>query len=116
MVYRDLCGGNITEFYLVPHKTGEKENFKPTLRHHIGEVHGNDARRPRFKMEVLKVFGEDALSRQVSKAVYIREMSGQMNRQQEGCYLGLLECRPYTSRMETAADSSMPQTGILRRL
>ena len=59
-------------------------------------MHRNDEERPRFKMEVLKVFGGDALLRQVSEAVQIREESGQMNRQQEWRMvqlprLGLLE-------------------------
>ena len=44
----------------------------------------------------MKVFGGDALLRQVSEAVQIREESGQMNRQQEWRMvqlprLGLLE-------------------------
>ena len=48
------------------------------------------------EMEVLKVFGGDALLRQVSEAVQIREESGQMNRQQEWRqiqlpHLGLVE-------------------------
>ena len=47
-------------------------------------------------MEVLKVFGGDALLRQVSEAVQIREESGQMNRKQEWRqiqlpHLGLVE-------------------------
>ena len=77
-----------------PPKTGEKERPKATLRHHVDEMHRNDEERPRFKMEVLKVFGGDALLRQVSEAVQIREESGQMNRQQEWRMvprLGLLE-------------------------
>ena len=81
---------------LPPPKTGEKERPKATLRHHVDEMHRNDEERPRFKMEVLKVFGGDALLRQVSEAVQIREESGQMYRQQEWMMvqlprLGLLE-------------------------
>ena len=68
---------------LPPPKTDEKERPKATLRHHVDEMHRNDEERPRFKMEVLKVFGGDALLRQVSEAVLIREDSGQMNRQHE---------------------------------
>ena len=108
-MWRDLCGGNITECLypwpctyesvtgsLPPPTDGEKEKPKPTLRHHVDKVHRNDEERPRFKMEALKVFGGDALLRQVSEAVQIREESGQMNRQQEWRMvqlprLGLLE-------------------------
>ena len=68
---------------LPPLTNGEREKPKPTLRHHIDEVHGNDEKRPGFKMEVLRVFGGDALLRQVSESVQIREECGQMNRQQE---------------------------------
>ena len=81
---------------LPPPKAGEKEKPKPTLRHHVDEMHGNDTGIPSFKMEVLKVFGGDALLRQVSEAVLIRETKGQMNRQEEWRriqlpHLGLLE-------------------------
>ena len=80
---------------LPPPKAGERERPKPILRYHVDEVHRNEER-PKFKMEVLKVFGDDALLRQVSEAVQIREESGQMNRQQEWRqiqlpHLGLVE-------------------------
>ena len=80
---------------LPPPKAGERERPKPTLRYHVDEVHRNEER-PKFKMEVLKVFGGDALLRQVSEAEQIREESGQMNRQQEWRqiqlpHLGLVE-------------------------
>ena len=68
---------------LPPPKTDEREKPKPTLRHHVDEKHVNDEIKPRFKMEVLKSFRGDALLRQVSEAVQIREMKGQMNRQEE---------------------------------
>ena len=38
---------------------------------------------PKFKMEVTEIFGGDALKRQVSEAIQIRETRGQMNRQEE---------------------------------
>ena len=66
-----------------PQKAGDKEKPKPTLRHHIEEKHGHEDERPKFKMEVLRVFGGDALIRQVSEAIEIRETEGQMNRQEE---------------------------------
>ena len=43
---------------LPPPKTGEKERPKSTLRHHVDEMHRNDEEKPRFKMEVFKVFGD----------------------------------------------------------
>ena len=58
---------------LHPPKTGEREKPKPTLRHHVDEVHKNDEERLRFKMEVLRV----------SEAVHILEECSQMNRQHE---------------------------------
>ena len=66
-----------------PQKASGKEKPKPTLRHHIEEKHGHEDERPKFKMEVLRVFGGDALIRQVSEAIEIRETEGQMNRQEE---------------------------------
>ena len=68
---------------LPPHKVGEKEKPKPTLRHHIDEKHRDEEEKPKFKMEVLRIFGGDALMRQVSEAVEIRNTKGQMNRQDE---------------------------------
>ena len=68
---------------LPPHKAGEKEKPKPTLRHHIDEKHRDEEEKPKFKMEVLRIFGGDALMRQVSEAVEIRNTKGQMNRQDE---------------------------------
>ena len=68
---------------LPPPKTGEREKPKTTLQHYVDEVHKNDEEQPIFKMEVLRVFGGNALLSQVNEAVQIREESGQMNRQQE---------------------------------
>ena len=98
-LWRHVCGGDVTERVHPRHCSYESCHWqrpKPTLRHHVDEAHRNDEERPRFKMEVLRVFGGDALLRQVSEAVQIREESGQMNRQQEWRqiqlpHLGLVE-------------------------
>ena len=54
-----------------------------TLKHHVDEKHAAEAEPPKFKMEVTEIFGGDALKRQVSEAIQIRETRGQMNRQEE---------------------------------
>ena len=60
-----------------------KPQPKPTLKHHVDEKNAAEAEPPKFKMEVTEVFGGDALKRQVSEAIQIRETRGQMNRQEE---------------------------------
>ena len=60
-----------------------KPQPKPTLKHHVDEKHAAEVEPPKFKMEVTEIFGGDALKRQVSEAIQIRETRGQMNRQEE---------------------------------
>ena len=60
-----------------------KPRPKPTLKHHVDEKHAAEAEPIKFKMEVTEVFGGDALMRQISEAIQIRETGGQMNRQEE---------------------------------
>ena len=59
----------------------KKPQPKPTLKAHVDEKHAGEP--PKFKMEVVKMHGGDALLRQISEAVQIRETKGQMNRQEE---------------------------------
>ena len=92
VTYKITCGGKRNRMHIAvalhitgnlpPPTNGEREKPKHTMRHHVDEVHRNDEEKPRFKMEVLRVFGGDVLLRQVSEAVHIREKYGQMNRQQ----------------------------------
>ena len=56
---------------------------KPTLRHPADLKHAADANPPSFEMRVTGVFGGDALKRQISEAVMIRNSESQMNRQDE---------------------------------
>ena len=69
--------------YLVYSFSGiiKKPQPKPTLKAHVDDKHAGEP--PTFKMEVVKMHGGDALLRQISEAVQIRETKGQMNRQEE---------------------------------
>ena len=51
-----------------------KPQPKPTLKAHVDERHGGEP--PNIKMEVVKILLGDALLRQISKAVQIRETRG----------------------------------------
>ena len=66
-----------------PSQTEGRRKPKPTLAHYVSVSHGEDVEPPRFKMEVTGVYGGDALLRQVSEAIRIKETRGQMNRQEE---------------------------------
>ena len=58
-----------------------KPQPKPTLKVQIDEIHAGEPQK--FKMEVVKMHGGNALLRQISEAVQIHETIGLMNRQEE---------------------------------
>ena len=83
-----LCRGDIVQ-YVHPWQvhmqnvTGKSGETDPTLKHHILTKHAEDEVRPAFKMKVTGVYGGAATKRLVSKAVKIRNTTGQMKRQEE---------------------------------